>query len=369
VGSEEISPVDYSDSPMDLGAAAALSAQILSEQGIGVDQAKGTTANPANARGATPRNDNDDGAGAPATPRGSPSGEPSNAGGGAPGAWVSKLPASVQANLSGYDPETQSQLRALAESGLRLDDYTRKTQALKRSESEIKQLRQRGELLDQLVTRIASGRGADPVEPDDAPPSMAALMDESDPEAFASGLEKFISHAIEKKTEAVRQASPETRGALVNDAADQIRGALGDKITDEQWNRACDLYVENCAAFGTAWQDSDPQTLPAALRPHIRQALIESQMNIQGAASQDGVDDFGNPTGSSPTGAKSTPAQGSGTRAASLSQGMGAGTPTRVPPPADEAGMDPEDLAYRRTMARFNIPNDEALAKLRQVGA
>jgi len=31
--------------------------------------------------------------------------------------------------------------------------------------------------------------------------------------------------------------------------------------------------------------------------------------------------------------------------------------------------MDPEDLAYRRTMARFNIPNDEALAKLRQVGA
>lgn len=354
---------------MDLGRASELSAQILSEQGIGRDHAKGTAANPATARGATPGGEDDGGAGAPANLQSQPAGEPSTAKGGAPGAWVSKLPASVQENLSGYDPDTQSQLRALAEGGLRLDDYTRKTQAIKRSEAEMKQLRQRGELLDQLVTRIASGRGADPVEPEDEPPSMAALMDESDPEAFAAGLEKFISHTIEKKSEAVRQSSPDAKGAMVNDAADQIRGALGDKISDEQWGRACDLYVENCTAFGTSWQDSDPQRLPEAMRPHIRQALVESQMNIRGAASQDGVDDFGNQDGVYPGGPKSTPAHGSGTRAASLSQGMGAGTPTRTPPPADEAGMDPEDLAYRRTMARFNIPNDEALAKLRQFGA
>ena len=366
--------VPLTDEPMSGERAAEVSDAILRDMGIRTDQAEGATTQPADGGTANPTSADDAGAGAPANQQTPGSREPNANASGTPGgqqAWMTRLPEAVQANLSQYDEGTQSKLRELAESGLRLDDYTRKTQAVKRTEAENKELRKRADLLDNLVAKIAAQNGQAPAaDPDDAPPKIAELMAESDPEAFAEGLEKFIGHAVQKQQEETRAASPEARADLVNSAAAQIREALGDNISNEQWDEACVAFEENCAAFGEEWWDVDPHRLPGLLRPHIRAVLAKGGTTPQAAAAEGegGAPASEPPTAPSDTGT-STPALGSGARAASMTQGMGGGTaPTAAAKDPSVGSEDAEEAAYRKTMARFNIPNEAALRKLRQAG-
>ena len=358
----------HSDDPMTPEAAAELSASILGEDyGIKPDQANGavdTGQTPAEANptptpamgapaGANPEQPPEPGA-EPTVP--SPA--PDNG-----AAWVATLPEVVQADLGRLAPETVALLRANAEAGMRQDDYTRKTQQLARDSAQNAILAQKAQFADSILNDRATMARLYGDDPAGAPPAgepiptIADLMKTQDPEAFAEGLDKIITQRVESTTTAVKEADPDTKAARINHAADKIHMAVQDKLPEGVWDRACGLFTEHCEQKGIKWFDTPVEQLAMDLRPHLRFALAEHAARglQQPQTTVPGVPDT------------STPPPQPGVRAAAIPS-SGANIPTAaVPAHVRENREVTEDEAYTRTMAKFGIPNEAELARLRNL--
>lgn len=360
-----------SGEPMTEEMAEALSQQILSEdygiktgeQAEGADHtgeiADGANQNPDGTEGAeasaNPESQTEDGANEQETPA-----PEVNA------AWASTLPEEVRADLSRFRPETVTQLRKIAESGLREADYTQKTQALARDRSEVDALQHKVRFADSVLNdpakmaalygaeaqAVSAGQSADqPTASTDS--KIRELMKTDDPDAFAKGLDEVIEERIAK----ARMSSPEAKATVLNEAAEKIREVLAPKIPEGTWERAVELFNEHCQQSGSTWYETKPRDLAMALRPHIRFALAEY------AASQS--------KGTAPTQdqtATSTPAPRPGVRAAAVPS-SGSMAPTKsVPPHVREGREVTEDEAFDAVRKKFGIASEADLARLRTLG-
>lgn len=338
-------------------AAAKLSASILAERGLG-NQADG-----AGKGGEAPAGDNP-GAN---EPTGSPAGDNRDDGGTSDPAgekdataqenqgWMSSLPESLQRDFKKLSPEQQVAVRELAEGNMRQADYTRKTQEAKR---EAALARKKAAALDEILsdpeararlmgkTQAAAGHEGE----ESTVPSITDLMKVEDPTEFAEGLDAVINSRIERANEARQAASPEAKAAKINEAAEVVRQELGDKINDEVWKRASELFVEQFDSFGEHWWESDPSRVAFNLRGPIRQALLEAKAAEQSAASR---------TAGGDTGVRETSIQGD------------LGSVRTEPGEKPVSGRNAEEImdnAYERTMKRFGLQGEDDLKRLRNLG-
>lgn len=356
-------------------AAEALSKEILGELGMegSKDQAEG-----ADHGSQEPVPDNPNPEETEETPAGAPPAEPEAEGsddagdGGRPdahAAWVAALPESVQADLSRLNPDTVAKLREIAEGGLRKEDYTRKTQEVSRERAYIEQNKELIEWAKSLLEdpskarAIADAAGSKTEEPEGASPEdevsqIRELMKTDDPDKFAEGLDKLISDRVARQNQKAQESAPERKAARVNAAADQIHDAIKDKIPEGAWERACELYVEQCELDGEAWYDTPIEKLAHRLRPHIRFAVAE-QVARQGGTEQppqQGVEGEGE---------KSKLVEKPGPRAAAMPS-SGSNAPTKpVPRHVREGREITEDEAFERVTKKFGL-DEAALAQLRR---
>jgi hypothetical protein len=356
----------HSDDPMTPEAAQEMSQQILGDLGIATDQVDGADHTGENLAPTNPPAGTEPGAEASATPTmGQEVGVKDEGVTPAPeqnAAWVATLPEEVQANLSQMHPQTITRLREIAEGGLRLDDYTRKTQKVSQDSARLTELEQKAQfadLISQNRQAMAAFYAEDPqaaAAQEEAVPSIADLMKTNDPDAFAQGLDAIIEQRIGAKTEQVRQNDPNQKAATVNAAADQIHKAIQDRLPEGAWDRACGLYVEHCETKGVAWYDTPIDQLAMEMRPHLRFALAEHA--ARGAAPQ---------VKSGESAGMSTPEQRPDARAAAIpSSGANVAT-SRTPPHVREGREISEDEAYQKTMTKFGIANEDELARLRRL--
>lgn len=349
--------------------AESLSAEILGEMGLGQkDQARGADHGPPAPEDDNQSQDGDEGSPAGDTPQDhSEDGSDDGDKGGTPGvaaAWMKTLPEAVQADLSRLSPETVAQLREMAEGGLRQDDYTRKTQKLQRELAEAEKVKELADFARSLLSdpdKAKLLRGERSEDSDSASESeddlIEKLMEERDPQKFARGLRDFIRGEIKKGAEESTKNSPQARAARVNAAADQIHEAIRDKIPEGAWERACELYEDQCQQEGVAWYDTPVEKLALALRPHLRFAIAE-QLSRQGAGQSQPQGESQGESG------KSKPVEKPGPRAAAMPS-SGSGAPTKVVPKHVREGREiSEDEAFKATMERFGLSEDE-LSKLR----
>jgi hypothetical protein len=349
----------HSDDPMTPEAAQALSQEILGDMGV-LDQAQGADHTGGIPAASNPEAGVTDGAGAPANqpdPQATGLNPEMSPGADSTAAWTNTLPEEVQADLSRLNPATVAQLREIAEGGMRMDDYTRKTQAAARERADAIK---KAELAEKMVERLMDKTGA-PVEPKNAEPEMPsikALMETSDPEEFAQGLEAFIAKTVEARTSKQRVESPEYKAKVVDSAASQIHDAIKDKLPEGAWDRATQLFVEHCEQKGVEWYDTPVQSLAMELRPHIRFALAEHAARgpQQPQASDQGTDGMSRPVHQPGVGAAMMPSSGPNMPTAP------------VAPHVREGREISEDEAYQRTMTRFGVANEAELARLRQMG-
>lgn len=354
----------HSDDPMTPEAAQELSSQILGEMGLGQpkDQAEG-----ADHAGQSP---------VEANPYGEPDEGPAAAGnlseadlqgaeaGGQPApemnaAWVAALPEEVRADLSRFNPQTVAKLREIAESGLRLDDYTRKTQKTAANQREIEILRKKAEFADEVLQnkRLMAEFYRD--DPQAAPAEgeqemdVEQLMSITDPKQFAAGLDKLINDRINSGVKQQKQNSPEYKAARVRHAADQIHEAIKDKLPDGTWERACQLFEEHCAASGVQWYEVDVSRLAMDMRPHIRFAVAEHVAQGQ------------QPRAAGVESGTSTQVPSPGVRAAAI-RSSGPNTPTQsVPRHVREGRPISDEEAFKNTMRKYGIGSDADLTRLR----
>jgi len=358
----------HSDDPMTPEAAAELSQSILGDLGIKTpDQANG-----ADHPGQTPAEANPTPTPAMGAPAGANPEQPPEPGATptvpspAPdksAAWVATLPDVVQADLGRLAPETVAILRQNAEGGMRQDDYTRKTQELARDNAQNAILAQKAEFADSILNdrgMMARLYGEDPAgaPPAGEPiPTIADLMKTQDPEAFAAGLDQIITKRVETTTSAAKAADPDTKAARVNHAADKIHMAVADKLPEGVWDRACGLFTEHCERKGARWFDTPVEQLAMDLRPHLRFALAEhaARGQQQPQATVPGVPDTSKPTPQP------------GVRAAAIPS-SGPNIPSAATPAHVREGREiSEDEAYQRTMTKYGIPNEDELARLRNL--
>lgn len=363
------------EAPMSKEMAESLSAEILGEMGLGAkDQADGADHG---SQDPAPDNQNPDvteGTPAGATPTEQQADGSEDAGSGdlpdAHAAWVATLPEAVQADLSNLNPDTVAKLREIAEGGLRTEDYTRKTQELARQRAEIESQRELVEWAKSLLSdpkrskallESAAQEADDPkgAAPEDDAALIRDLMKTNDPDEFAAGLDKLISDRVERSQKKAKESAPETKAARVNAAADQIHEAIRDKIPEGAWERACELYVEQCELDGEAWYETPVEKLAHRLRPHIRFAVAEQY------AKQGSRGDTPQPT-SQDEGSMSKPVEKPGPRAAAMPS-SGSNVPTRsVPAHVREGREINEDEAWSKTMRKFGIAGEAELAQLRR---
>ena len=319
----------HTDDPMTPQAAAELSRQMLDGMGITAKNDADGAVHPGQIpEGANQPAGTEEGAAAAANPDpAQPAGAPD---GGDPGhdknaAWASTLPEEVQADLSRMTPQTVTRLREIAESGLRLDDYTRKTQEVGRDRAKITGLKQKAEFADRVLNdpaMMARLYGAE--NPAGAPPAgeaspstneeIAELMKTADPTEFAQGLDAIIEKRVNSKVTESRASAPETKAATVNSAADRIREAIADKLPEGSWERACEMFVEHCEHKGVQWFDTPVAGLAMELRPHLRLAIAEQIARGRDQPQGDAGGDDGKSTPGTPPGVRAAamPSSGSG---------------------------------------------------------